>query len=323
MIKFPKLLLTLFVLFAFVSCDDSDEQPVENPTLAEAATDAGLTTLISAVDAVPGLLDVLQSETAITVFAPSNEAFAAALSAFGAANLDQLVTKIGGEENLQSVLGFHVVPAVAFSKDLSATNTFTTLAGQDLTVKVNGSTVTVTDAIGNTVNVIAADVAIDNGVVHVIDGVLLPELNLPNIVEAASAANLTVLLDAVNAAGVGPTLINANEITVFAPTNTAFTALLAKLKLNSLQDLVGAIGVNGVQKVLGFHVVPAVAFSFDLKEGSQPVPTLAGENLTVTKSGNEVTVRDSAGNVYRVVAADVAVDNGVVHVIDGVLLPTL
>jgi transforming growth factor-beta-induced protein len=323
MTKFPKLSLTVLMLFAFVSCNDSDEQPVENPTLAQAATDAGLTTLISAVDAVPGLLDVLQSENSITVFAPSNDAFAAALNDFGVTSLDQLVTKIGGEENLQSVLGFHVVPAVAFSKDLSASNTFTTLAGQDLTVNVNGSAVTVTDAVGNTVNVIAADVAIDNGVVHVIDGVLLPALDLPNIVEAASAAELTVLLDAVNAAGVGPTLLNADEVTVFAPTNSAFAALLAELNLNSLTELVDAIGLEGVQKVLGFHVVPAVAFSFDLEEGSQSVPTLSGENLTVVRSGNEVTVTDAAGNTYRVVAADVAVENGVVHVIDGVLLPTL
>ena len=323
MIKFPKLLLMILALFGFVSCDDSDEQPVENPTLAQAATDAGLTTLLSALDAVPGLLEVLQSENSITVFAPSNEAFTAALSDFGVANLDQLVIKIGGEENLESVLGFHVVPTVAFSRDLSATNTFTTLGGQDLTVNMNSSGVTVTDAAGNTANVIVADVAIDNGVVHVIDGVLLPELDVPNIVEAASEADLTVLLDAVNAAGVGPTLLNADEITVFAPTNPAFSALLTELNLNSLAELVDAIGLEGVQKVLGFHVVPAVAFSFDLQEGSQSLPTLSGEDLTVVRSGNEVTVTDAAGNTYQVVAADVAVENGVVHVIDGVLLPVL
>ena len=323
MIKPTKILLTMSLLFAFVSCDDSDEMPVDNPSLTEAATDAGLTTLLSAVDAVPGLEAALQSEAAITVFAPSNGAFEAALDAFGVDDLSQLVTKIGGEENLQSVLGFHVVPAVAFSKDLSATNTFTTLAGQDLTVNVSGSGVTVTDATGNTVNVIAADVAIDNGVVHVIDGVLLPELDLPTIVEAATAANLTVLLDAVNAAGVGQTLLDAEAVTVFAPTNAAFVALLAELNVSSLQELIGAIGAEGVQKVLGFHVVPAVAFSFDLQEGSQTVPTLSGEELTVVRTGSEVTVTDAGGNTYRVVAADVAVENGVVHVIDGVLLPTL
>ncbi|MBN7812634.1 fasciclin domain-containing protein [Algoriphagus sp. H41] len=323
MIKVPKLFLTMFLLFAFVSCDDSDEKPVDNPPLTEAAAEAGLTTLLSAVDAVPGLGATLQSQTAITVFAPSNAAFEAALDAFGADDLGQLVKKIGGEENLQTVLGFHVVPAVAFSRDLAPSNTFTTLAGQDLTVNVNGSAVTVTDAMGNTANVIAADVAIDNGVVHVIDGVLLPELDRPTIVEAATEAQLTVLLDAVNAAGLGQTLLDAEAVTVFAPTNGAFAALLAELNLNSLQELVDAVGLEGVQKVLGFHVVPAVAFSFDLKEGSQVVPTLSGESLTVVRTGSDVTVTDVNGNTYRVVAADVAVDNGVVHVVEGVLLPTL
>ena len=76
-------------------------------------------------------------------------------------------------------------------------------------------------------------------------------------------------------------------------------------------------------KVLQFHVVPAVAFSFDLKEGAQNVPTLAGEMLTVTKTGSAVTVKDKAGNTWKVVAPNVAIKNGVVHVIDGVLLPTL
>lgn len=323
MIKFTKFLLTMAVFFAFVSCNDSDEEPMDNPSLTQAANEAGLTTLLSAVEAVPGLGDALQSQAAITVFAPSNAAFDAALEAFDVADLSQLAVKVGGVENLQSVLGFHVVPAVAYARDLSPTNTFNTLAGQNLTVRVDGSAVTVTDATGNTVNVIAADVPIENGVVHVIDGVLLPELELPTIVEAATEANLTVLLDAVNAAGIGQTLLDAEAVTVFAPTNDAFAALLAELNLDSLQELVAAIGLEGVQKVLGFHVVPAVAFSFDLQEGSQTVPTLSGENLTVVRTGNEVTVTDASGKTYRVVAADVAVENGVVHVIDGVLLPTL
>jgi transforming growth factor-beta-induced protein len=70
-------------------------------------------------------------------------------------------------------------------------------------------------------------------------------------------------------------------------------------------------------------VVPATAFSFNLAAGAQQVPTLAGETLTVTRNGNNVTVTDKAGNTFNVVAADVAIKNGVVHVIDGVLLPTL
>lgn len=292
------------------------------PTVVEAAQSAGLSVLLDAVTAA-GLGSALLNADAITVFAPSNEAFAAALEAFDAANLNQLVARIGGIENLQTVLGFHVVPAVAFSTDLAATNNFTTLAGQQLTVTRGASGVTVTDATGNTVNVIAADVAIENGVVHVIDGVLLPELSLPNVVEAAQAANLTILLDAVTAAGLGGTLLEQEAMTVFAPTNQAFANLLDALNYNSLQELIDGLGVEAVTKVLAFHVVPATAFSFDLANGAQEVPTLAGEMLTVTRNGNTVTVTDADGNTFNVIAADVAIENGVVHVIDGVLLPTL
>ncbi|SNS21674.1 transforming growth factor-beta-induced protein [Belliella buryatensis] len=300
---------------------DLPQEPA--PNLVDAATGAGLTTLLAAVTAVDGLATTLLGLDAITVFAPTNDAFAAALEAFNAANLEQLVARIGGIDNLETVLGFHVVPAVAFSSDLQASNTFTTVAGQELTVTVSGSTVTVTDATGNTVNVVAADVAIENGVVHVIDGVLLPELNIPNVVEAATAAELSILLEAVTAAGLGSTLLEAEEITVFAPTNEAFGNLLTALEVSSLEELIEELGAEAVVKVLGYHVVPAVAFSFDLNEGSQQVPTLAGENLTVTRTGNNVTVTDSAGTTYNVVAADVVISNGVVHVIDGVVLPNL
>ncbi len=292
------------------------------PNIVEAAQAAGLTVLLDAVTAA-GLGNALLNADAITVFAPTNAAFVAALEAFDAANLNQLVARIGGIGNLQTVLGFHVVPAVAFSTDLAATNTFTTLAGQELTVTVGSSGVTVTDALGNTANVVAADVAIENGVVHVIDGVLLPELSLPNVVEAATAANLTILLEAVTAANLGGTLLGQEAMTVFAPTNQAFADLLEALSLNSLTELINTLGAEAVTKVLAFHVVPATAFSFDLAEGAQEVPTLAGEMLTVTRTGANVTVTDKAGNTFNVVAADVAIENGVVHVIDGVLLPTL
>jgi transforming growth factor-beta-induced protein len=292
------------------------------PNVVQAAQSAGLTTLIDAVTAA-GLGSALLNTPQMTVFAPTNAAFTAALQAYGAANLNQLVAKIGGIKNLQTVLGFHVVPAAAFSFELGATNTFTTLAGQTLTVTKSGSTVRVRDAAGNTANVVAADVAIANGVVHVIDRVLLPTIDLPNVVEAAQAANLTVLLQAVTAAGLGNTLLNQQAMTVFAPTNQAFTNLLQTLNFSSLQAMINALGLPAVTKVLGFHVVPATAFSFNLAAGTQEVPTLAGEMLRVTRNGNNVTVTDKAGKTYNVVVADVAIENGVVHVIDGVVLPTL
>jgi len=305
------LLLLPLALIAF-SCDEDemeDDTMEPLPTLVEAAEEAGLTTLLDAVGAVDGLDQALLDANQITVFAPSNAAFSDALEAFEAANLTELVEAIGGVENLELVLGFHVVPAVAFSADLAdGEQTFSTLAGQDLTVTATANGVTVTDAAGNTSNVVTADVAIENGVVHVIDGVLLPELPeapAPNLVEAATAAGLTTLLDAVGEVdGLADDLLAAEAITVFAPTNDAFAAALTAYNAADLNELVDALGgIENLELVLGFHVVPAVAFSGDLADGEQTFSTLAGQDLTVTATADGVTVTDAAGNTSNVVTA--------------------
>jgi transforming growth factor-beta-induced protein len=321
-----RLLLLIPLTFIAISCDE-DEMEDENveplPTLVEAAEEAGLTTLLDAVGAVDGLGQTLLDANEITVFAPTNAAFSDALEAFGAANLNELVEAIGGVENLEIVLGFHVVPAVAFAEDLSdGAQTFSTLAGQELTVTVSGGNVTVTDALGNTSNVVTADVAIENGVVHVIDGVLLPELpeeELPNLVEVATAAELTVLLDAVTAVdGLADNLLSAEEITVFAPTNAAFGVVLEAYGVDDLNDLVTELGgLDKLNEVLGYHVVASAALSSDLTDG-QTLTTLNGQELTVSINDQGVFINDA-----QVTTPDVEIENGVVHVIDGVLVPTL
>jgi transforming growth factor-beta-induced protein len=270
------------------------------------------------------LANTLLEADAITVFAPTNEAFGDALEAYGVTTLGQLVTELGGVANLEAVLGFHVVPAVAFAEDLAeGDQTFTTLADQELTVNKTGAAVTVTDAAGSTYNVVTADVAIENGVVHVIDGVLLPEITLPTVVEAATAAGLTTLIDALVAAELDDDVANAEAVTVFAPTNAAFTALLEAQEVTDLDGLITKLGAAAVADVLTFHVVPAVAFSHDLSNGDT-FTTLQGEDLTVNiDSEGAVTVTDVNDNTFNVTPADVAIANGVVHVIDGVLLPTL
>lgn len=329
---FKNLFLLTVLSFGIISCssdDDSSTPPVDQtPTVVEAAQGAGLTILLDAVGAIDGLNTALLTADAITVFAPTNQAFENALEAFGAENLDELVAAIGGTSNLETVLGFHVVPAVAFSTDLAeGDQMFETLSGQEITVTLAEGNVTVTDANENIANVIQADVEVQNGVVHVIDGVLLPELDmqLPNLVEAAEDAGLTTLLQAVTAVdGLADALLDAEAITVFAPTNEAFGDALEAFDADNLDELVTAIGgIDNLETVLGFHVVPVVAFADDLAEGSQTVPTLAGQDLEITKNNGNVSVTDVDGNTFNVIAADVAIENGVVHVIDGVLLPSL
>ena len=309
------------LLTATVSCSDDDDAnpPAQAPTLVEAAQSAGLTTLLDAVGAVDGLGQTLLNAEAITVFAPTNDAFADALTAFGANDLNELVAAIGGVENLETVLGFHVVPAVAFSTDLpeGATN-FNTLAGQEITVTRNGTSVTVTDAAGNISNVVIADVEIENGVVHVINGVLLPELPDTIVDLALGNDDLSSLVAALQYTGLDEVLADRSaEFTVFAPTNTAFATFLDGAALEDLP-------VEVVTQVLLNHVLTGTALSGDLSTSyTNTLATFSDteNNLSLyINTDNGVTLN----GISSVTGANNEAANGVVHVVDAVIgLPTV
>ncbi len=299
---------------------------LEYPTISGAigATPA-LETLGSAVGLFEGLGAALEGYDDITIFAPTNDAFQKLLDEYGAADLAELSEKVGGDEVIQTVLQYHVVEnARVFSHDLTDGQVVETLAGANLTVGVSEAGVTLTDVDGITYNVTTADVRVDNGVVHIIDGVLLP-IDRPTLVEAATAAELDSLLVAVTAVpDLAGTLLGAEAITVFAPTNEAFENALTAFEVETLAELIDALGgVEALGTVLGFHVVPAVAYASDLEEGPNTFTTLANQEITVTKTGGAVTVSDGTNPARAVEMADVTIENGVVHVIDGVLVPDL
>jgi uncharacterized surface protein with fasciclin (FAS1) repeats len=144
----------------------ASEQP--DTVVDVAASDESFSTLVTAVDAA-GLTGTLSGDGPFTVFAPLNDAFAA----LPAGTLDTLLAP-GNQAQLTAVLTYHVVPSKVLSSDLSDGMTIATVEGQPLTVGVQGDAVTLTDASGNTASVVQADVEAGNGVVHVIDHVLLP-----------------------------------------------------------------------------------------------------------------------------------------------------
>jgi uncharacterized surface protein with fasciclin (FAS1) repeats len=171
------------------ACGDDDDAAPEEPSTATAdsqaesggtavespatvvdvaASNDDFSTLVTAVEAA-GLTETLNGGGPFTVFAPVNDAFAA----LPAGTLDTLLLP-ENEDQLTAVLTYHVVPQEAMSDDLSDGMTITTVQGQPLTVGVTDTGVTLTDASGNTASVVQADIEAGNGVVHVIDGVLLP-----------------------------------------------------------------------------------------------------------------------------------------------------
>jgi uncharacterized surface protein with fasciclin (FAS1) repeats len=139
------------------------------------------------------------------------------------------------------------------------------------------------------------------------------------IVDVASAnEDFSTLVAAVTAAGLGETLSGAGPFTVFAPTNEAFAALPA----GTVDDLLKPENKDKLASILTYHVVSGKVMAADLKDG-QKVKTVQGEELTVGVSDKGVTVTDASGNTYKVLVADVEASNGVIHGIDGVLIPTM
>jgi len=279
-----------------------------------------------------GLIDaVAEEEAEFTVFAPTNEAFLSLLDGLGFEGLADIPTDL-----LEEVLLYHIVPAVAFSSDLSNGQVLPTLNGAELVVDLTDGVVI--DGVGSDATVIEPNVEAGNSVVHVVDTVLLPfvvgadgpvEDEVPmaepmaepmddseSIASTASGVtDLSVLVEAIVAAGLIDFVADPEaEVTVFAPTNEAFVALLSSQGFDGLNQL----PIDFVRDILLYHVVPVVAYSTDLSDG-QVLPTLNGAELVVDLTDGVVI--DGIGSDATVIAADIEAGMSVVHLIDAVLLP--
>merc|ERR1712100_587491 len=192
-----------------------------------------------------------------------------------------------------------------------------TVEGKLLDVTKSGGRVRVGPSSKDLKNVIKADNLASNGVVHIIDGVLLPPSSTKNIVQLAeSVSELSTLVAAVVAGDLADTLSSAGPFTVFAPTNKGFAALPA----GTVEKLMQPENKKELVDILTYHVLPEAVFSTALK-ASQAVKTVEGRTLDVTKSGSLVRVGPSSKDLKNVIKADNLASNGVVHIIDGVLLP--
>ena len=248
------------------------------------------------------LADDLSGPGPFTVFAPTDAAFAALPSG----TIETLLADPTG--TLAQILLYHVVGGTALSTDLSNGQTIATLQGQTVEVTINAEGVFINDA-----QVIVADITATNGVVHVIDAVLLPPAPQPTTTVVDVIVNSDVhntLEAAVVAAGLVETLSGTGPFTVFAPTDAAFAALPVGTVETLLADPTGAL-----TQILLYHVVGAQALSTDLTNG-QTVATLQGQTVTVTINADGVFINNA-----QVTVADIVTDNGVIHVIDAVLLP--
>ncbi len=251
------------------------------------------------------LAGTLSGEGPFTVFAPTDAAFA---------NLPAgLVTELLSDPSgsLTDILTYHVLGADVRSTDLSDGMTATTLQGDEVTVTINDDGIFINDA-----QVTVADIEADNGVVHVIDAVLVPaaEPELPaTVVDIIVESDIHNTLEAaVIAADLAGALSGEGPFTVFAPTDDAFAALPEGLVETLLMDPTGDLAT-----ILTYHVLGADVRSTDLSDGLTAT-TLQGQDVTVSINENGIFINDA-----QVILADILAENGVVHVIDAVLVPNL
>ena len=321
LLKLSKLTFLLFVGFSIQSCSDDDDD-VTTPTgpsnIVEIAMDTpNLSNLVAALSVADGnLVDVL-SGGEFTVLAPTNEAFETFLAANGFMSLSEVPTDV-----LSNILLNHVISGTVNSTNLvdagsgySTTNA-SNMDGDNLSLYFDTSSGVTFNGISS---VVAADIVASNGIVHVVDEVI----GLPTVVTfAVSNPALSTLVAALTTEGLSVDIVSIlsssdepSPFTVFAPTNDAFGSLLAELGLNALGD----IPVDILEATLGTHVAPeANVRSTDLVDGMS-VNTI-GSTITVSLSDGAKLI-DSNGRESNIVAVDIQAYNGVVHVIDNVLLP--
>jgi len=289
-------------ILTLTSCEKSDEMtPAGDMTIAQYASGDGNFSILVQALTKANLVNALNGEGNFTVFAPTNAAFDALFSQLGVSGIADL-----SAETLTPILLYHVLGEEKKSTMLSEGyyNTLSPAQGSFLSMRVslNGGV-----KINKETTVITADVDVKNGVIHAIDKVLLP----PSVVDLAlSNESFSILVQAVVKAGLAGTLSGSGPFTIFAPTNAAFEALFTKLGISGIADLTA----EQLIPILKYHVVSGNIRSGELTTGS--VTTLNGSfNVTLSPS-------PAINSTSDILATDVQATNGVIHVIDEVLIPS-
>lgn len=292
------------------ACKKDNDKTTKDSTITTIVSTNNDFSLLKTALVQAGLTQVLSGTGPFTVFAPNNAAFAAA-------GLDtEAKIKAVPVETLKQILLYHVLGQRVPASAIAMANNTPVKTASDLNVFVtkNSSGVFVNGAA-----VIQADVKASNGLIHVINTVLMPPAG--NIVEVAQAnPNFSLLVAAVLRASQGSTnvaqvLSGAGPLTVFAPTNQAF--------INAgfaTAEAIQAADPAVLTSILTYHVVPGRVFSSDLTEGAKPV-TANGATVTISLTGGAKVKGNKNTTASVISSANLVTTNGVIHVIDQVLLP--
>jgi uncharacterized surface protein with fasciclin (FAS1) repeats len=303
------LALAILTTFSFIACEkDEDVKTIADTVIA----DAQFSLLKNALTKAE-LVATFQGAGTFTVFAPTN-------TAFTAVGIDQAFIDANTKETLAAVLKFHVLSTKVLSTDLAIANNteVTTLNGKAFVTK-NAAGVSINGA-----KVTTADVAASNGVIHIIDRLILPP-SQDIVVYLQGNADYSLLVAAVVKAGLVNDLKGAGPLTVFAPNNTAFTALGSAYATTTAINNLDATQTAALKNILLYHVVGQRLFSQNLIAGAAAT-ALATKSVTIDLTSGVKVTGGAATNVAAVVTSpvtrfNVVTTNGVIHTIDKILVP--
>ncbi|HAD12608.1 MAG TPA: fasciclin [Saprospirales bacterium] len=336
MIRTTKTILLFALLsIAFTACQKeqlTDLTPVSNEIAGDrsnntivdiAIANPDFSILVAAVVKTNSVGFFANANLNGTVFAPTNAAFAQLPAPFNTAAGINSITNPKDIKFLSNVLRYHVIAGRKNAAQLpnggySTYKTATTPNDNQIFVSRSISNNVM---INGTTQVVAADVQASNGVIHVINKVLFyPTQDIAQI--AISNGNFTALVAALGITGLTNTLMSpTTNVTVFAPTDAAFAQLPAPLNnAANIKGITDAATINTLRTVLLYHLTGGRVFSADLRENIS-VPMVAAGNTTITLAGGPKVKGSGNGAGSNIVLTDLLARNGVIHVIDTVLLP--
>ena len=327
MLRYTISAVALTSLLTTACGDGDDDMPTPEPPaavsiVATAQATPELSSLVAAVTFASNdndLVNLLSNPGTLTVFAPTNLAFdalAVELTGNAGAKGPDLLTA-ANKPLLRTVLQYHVLATKVRAADIPFGKAITSAEGSIFKID-SGSPPVIKDGRNRTARITATNIEATNGVVHLIDKVILPANK--NIVETAQAlaagspAEFSILVEAVVAANLAATLSGAGPFTVFAPTDAAFAALLTELGVTKAQLLANTTLLT---QVLTYHVVSGRVLKADVPVGA-PIATVETGTFTVDA---QLDITDERNRKAKIAATDTFTTNGVIHVIDKVLLP--
>lgn len=318
---------------------NSDEETI----LEIASSSDDFSTLAAAVE-FAGLEEELNGKRQFTVFAPTNEAFEALLNELGVTAEELLVEE--NKELVTNILLYHVAPGSRDAKDVTDSDQVNTLLKKFITVQEDDGAFFVGNDENGFAQIIATDIFASNGVIHAIDKVMLPPSGKnagdgdddddgeegddgdddeereakDTILEIASSnEDFSTLAAAVEFAGLSDALNGKKQYTVFAPNNDAFEALLNELSLTA-EELLVEENKELVTSILLYHVAPGARDAEEVTD-SDKVNTLLEKFITVQEDDGAFFVGNDENGFAQIIATDIFASNGVIHVVDSVMLP--